>query len=196
MLYIVGGLQRSGTSVMMQALENSGLLTASALPQDVNAELAKAPHYNSQLGGPYELPKQEYLSLDFPDDFDGYLIKVMGTQLIRMKPQESGIKLVFMQRNPKDIQYSQQKYFGNCYDLKVIEHLQKLLPLHLENRKDVELRVVNYSTMVYHPQVTFNRLARFLPIDADEAASVIDPTLNRAPKIHDIELNVSAEIYF
>ena len=78
MIYVVSGFMRTGTSMMMKALEAGGMDASYKQSRDVMKDHYADEYYNPNIGGLYELEKQDYQKWDFPRDYEGKLIKALG----------------------------------------------------------------------------------------------------------------------
>jgi len=76
MLCVVSGFMRTGTFMMMKALQAGGLDASYSQSRDTMKDRWKDEHYDPNIGGLYELNRKEYKQKNFPRQFDGRLIKV------------------------------------------------------------------------------------------------------------------------
>lgn len=176
-LYVVSGYMRTGTSMMMRALEASGLDACYQQSRDVMKNRFADSHYDPNVGGLYELEKRDYKCLDFPRQFEGRLIKGLNMCVVTMNIM-SDIKVVFMRRDSEEIRQSYDAFFDK--QLGAIGNLNKRMAgiiERIENRRDVSsLNVFWYRDVVDDPHTYFQILQRNgWPIDVIKAASVVDP---------------------
>lgn len=177
-LYVVSGFMRTGTSMMMRALEAGGLDAAYAQSRDVMKNRFADENYDPNIGGLYELKPQDYKRRDFPRQFAGQLIKGLNMSVPRMSVMNSGIRVVFMRRDAEEIRQSYDAFFNT--QLRNTENLDANMEDILErirNRRDViSLDVFWYRAVVDEPLAHFETLARNgWPIDARKAAETVDP---------------------
>jgi len=164
MLYVVSGYMRTGTTMMMEALDKSGL----------EAEHEKT---NNTLGDIYELPSKEYQKLNFPREYDGKLIKALREGIIKMDVMD-GIKAIFMRRDKEEIVRSYMGTFGFKLDLgdEFQDKMEKYIR-QIKNRKDIEtFDVFWYRNVIDSPRSAFEQLEESgWPINVEKAVEVIDP---------------------
>lgn len=158
MIYVVTGIMRSGTSMMMQALEAGGL------------EAAYIPR-----GGCYELATEDLYAPDFPHQFEGKLIKALDFVVLNMCTMPSGIRIVAMRRQLAEMQQSMRAFLGER-DAELQEAVKgfdnKLV--QLQQRKDVlSLDVFWYRDVLERPLEHFELLrSHGWEIDAKRCATI------------------------
>ncbi|NNM21374.1 MAG: tetratricopeptide repeat protein [Gammaproteobacteria bacterium] len=179
---IVTGLPRSGTSMMMQILNASGL-------QPLTDELREADEDNPR--GYFEIKEATQLR-DNPSwvgNARGKSVKVIA-QLLGELPQGYKYRVIFMQRNIDEVLDSQAmmlerlgKEGGKLAHEKMktvfqgqLAHARKLLRRH-----GIPTFFVPYVAAIEKPELTAEKLAEFLGSDADAKAmaAAIDPSLYR-----------------
>lgn len=183
MIYIVSGFMRSGTSMMMRALEAGGLEACYKASRDELIEKHSDEHYapNPAL---YELERSDYRDPTFPDKYEGKLIKCLAPGMFRLKARQEpkdAYQIVFMRRDPEEIRQSFQAFFGrdnagveNSHE--TVERAHDILAM----RRDVRLLMFWYRDVVSAPLDAFQRLRLSgWPIDPNKAAAVVDPALCR-----------------
>ena len=102
--YIVSGYMRTGTSMMMRALEAGGMETAWSKKRDNNFS---GVSYVANQGGMYELDEKEIYSPGFPTPYEGKVIKLLSTKVRILKPGK--YLIVFMRRDADEILASYKK---------------------------------------------------------------------------------------
>jgi len=205
-IYVVSGSRRTGTSMMMSAL-HSGRTDKSILDLLVAPEMERAnPLFNGYQPNPnglYEVGLVAYMEAEFlrwiPDDC---LIKIMYDGLPNLYPGD--YKIIWMDRDVDEILASEARLKRHADDIeknkneKAIDHesITKILPFcclrpyNQENadhvlaicgqRADFDVMRVNYGDVLENPEREFKKLADWgVPIDAEKAASVVNPTLYR-----------------
>ena len=110
MIFIVSGFMRSGTSMMMRALEAGGLEAAYDSSRDVMNDKFGDDNYKINPGSFYEILPMKYRGLNFPLDYRGKLIKVLLWGLTNMWVHE--YKIVFMLRDFEEIRQSWEAAFA------------------------------------------------------------------------------------
>lgn len=190
-LYVVSGFMRTGTSMMMRALESGGLPAAYQQSRDVMKNRHADEHYDPNFGGLYELEKRDYRERYFPLKYAGRLIKALNLGVSRMAVMPDGIKVVFMRRHPEEVRQSYMAFFEqnlrvNDFDRNMADAIQRI-----ENRKDVlSLDVFWFREVIDFPLAHFEALRdRGWPIDAQAAAALVDPALCRY-KIEDLTVGI------
>lgn len=163
MLYIVSGVMRSGTSMMMESLIAGGL-DAVYIPR----------------GGCYELATTDLYAPDFPRAFDGKLIKVLDFALSHMVTMPNGIRIVAMRRPLEDIQSSMMRFLGNRD--KELREAVVTLPAKiaaLRHREDVlSLDEFWYDDVVQDPLAHFTLLQEHgWEINPVKCAQIPQPTV-------------------
>ncbi len=183
-LYVVSGFMRSGTSMMMKAIEAGGLPLSYSPEREELRERYSDEYYNPNEGGLYELSDKEFNSLEFPLPYKGTCVKALQTAVPRMRVVPGGIRVIFMRRDQEEIRQSYLAFFGkNLPQLQTedFEERMQIIQDQILNRKDVlSLDVIWYRDVVNNPLPVFERLKENgWPIDPVLAASVVDPALCR-----------------
>jgi malate synthase len=181
-IYVVSGLPRSGTSMMMKMLEAGGLGV-------VTDEIREADEDNPR--GYYELEKVKQTASDasWVPEARGKVVKVIS-QLLRDLPESERYKVVFMRRKLDEILASQKKMLdrrgeeneSEDQDMKesFAAHIEEI-EAWLRGADHVEVLFVNYNRMLEDPAPQIERLNRFLDAGLDPArmAEVVEPALYR-----------------
>ena len=100
MIHIVSGFMRSGTSMMMRALESGGMDACYRGSRDDLIEKHSDEHY-SPNPALYELERKDYRDPNFPDGYEGKLIKCLAPGMFRLKVGE--YRIIFMRRDYEEI---------------------------------------------------------------------------------------------
>lgn len=182
-VYIVSGYMRTGTSMMMKALESGGMETFYRKSRDDFRKGFADENYDPNTGGLYEIERKDVTD-DFPEKFKGKLIKCLmdGLHKVQVMPK---IKVVFMRRDFEEIRQSYQAFFSNPLQLdekKFIDKTERAISMLL-NRKDVELTILNYRDVIKNPMIQFTKLYNNeWPINPIECSKVVNPELYRFQK--------------
>ena len=177
--YIVSGLERSGTSLMMQMLHIGGLPVAfdDSRPADV---------HNPR--GYYELAGGKIINRLIEGDFDtqsykGHIIKITAYGL-KFLPK-ANYRIVYMMRNIDEVLKSRQK----MSDVVVEEDKEKALLNKLNrfsqelmsNRDDMKYITVRYRDLMDNPRKEMESVGKFFDVtfDIDAAIKAVDTTLYR-----------------
>lgn len=179
MIYIVSGFMRSGTSMMMKALEAGGLEAVYNKDRDKMNDQFGDADYKINEGGFYELTRQDYMHPDFPDNHNGKLVKCLWGGMIHLKASENIKNVIFMRRPIDEIARSYEAAFEYPHPEAIPELSLKLDKVQgiLSMRRDVKLHVVQYHDVLVDPIKVFDALD--WPIDSVKAAMVVNPELYR-----------------
>lgn len=180
-IFVVSGLPRSGTSMMMQMLAEGGapMLTDEKREADVN---------NPKGYMEYEKVKKLHVDQDWLDEAQDKTVKVVAP-LLHFLPEKFGYKVILMERDLSEVITSQQKMLGK-------DTRKDTLPMALftayknqlnkveawsESQPKVQVLKVQYSNVIEKPLEEAERIAAFLelPLDTRKMASVVDPELYR-----------------
>jgi len=181
-VYIVSGFMRTGTSMMMRALEAGGMQACYRQSREDMRKRYADEHYDPNFGGLYELERKDYQKWDFPRGYEGKLIKALSLGVPQMDVMPDGIRVVFMRRHPEEIRQSYLAFFNR--DLRGTERLDERMEhiiARIENRRDVlSMDVLWYREVVERPLECFERLRdRGWPIDVKAAVATVNPELCR-----------------
>lgn len=174
-IFIVSGFMRSGTSMMMQALETGGLEAVYNPDRDQMNDEFGDNHYRVNEGGFYELTKEEYDHPEFPDNHLGKLVKNLYGGMLRLRPSTNIKHIVFMRRPIAEISASYEAAFGKKCPAAIPELDEKLDRIQgiLAQRRDVKINVIQYHDVISNPNEAFESLG--WPINTKECSSVVDP---------------------
>lgn len=194
MLYVVSGFMRTGTSMMMRALEAGGLQAVYAASREDMRKKYADGDYDPNSGGLYELERSDYQAIDFPRAYDGKLIKCLNQGVVTMATMPKGMQVIFMRRDVEEIRQSYDAFFGKQLGMLEPETFQRRMDLTVEkirNRRDIiTCSEIWYRDVIEDPLYWFIRLNMLgWPIDTELAAAVVDPELCRY-KLEDLEVGV------
>lgn len=179
--YIVSGLERSGTSMMMQLLNSADLPTSSddsRLPDRNNPkgyfELEGGKIINKLIDGSFPL-----------DDFKGKFIKITAYGLRFLPPGK--YKIIYSERNMEEILDSMDKMIGKKDDNREVTRetfvkLNDLVKDHILERDDIDVLLVSYNNILSNPEENINKIIDFLGMPKetiDKMMEVIDSRLYR-----------------
>lgn len=187
-LYVVGGFMRTGTSMMMKALEAGGMDAEYDERRDDFRREHADDFYDPNEGGLYELQRSDYQKPNFPKMYKGKLIKCLHQGPMEFPVMYDGVKIVFMRRKFDEIRRSYRAFFDaeikeyrNASEfqnemVRIIERIQ--------NRKDFKdkgsIDVFWLPDVIENPEEKFFRLKKSgWPIDVEKAARVVNPDLYR-----------------
>lgn len=182
-IYVVSGLPRSGTSMMMQMLEAGGI-------EPFTDRLRSADDNNPK--GYYEYEKTKALAKDssWIPETEGKAVKVIA-QLLHHLPSDHKYKVIFMRRDMTEIVKSQQKMLGKKTDilpLALIQAFEKELEkikVWEEKEPEVEVLYVNYADVINDTEKMVQKICQFidLELNAQKMIEAVNPVLYRTKKI-------------
>ncbi len=176
--YIVSGIERSGTSMMMQILDRGGAPVA--------YDESREPDYHNPKGY-YELEGGKVIEKlkDGTFSFDKYEDKVVKITAYGLKfLPERTYKVVYMTRDLDEVMDSMEKMAGSVDREKEKPLFQKLHEFSLdlmEDRDDIDYLVVNHRDVIENPVEETKRVNDFLGgmLDVETGAEAVDPDLHR-----------------
>ncbi len=181
-VYIVSGFMRSGTSMMMQALEAGGLNAVYDKRRNELNEKFGDEHYQINGDGFYELMSEDYQHPEFPDNHEGKLVKALYGIMPMLKPSDTMKYIVFMRRPFEEIAKSYIAAFGRLSPQiipEITSYLDRVQDI-LRQRRDVVIEVVDYHDTLNNPLVVFEKLKKCgWCINPKKAAAIIDPSKRR-----------------
>jgi hypothetical protein len=187
-IYVVSGLFRSGTSMMMRCLEAGGLpVVAEHDPENFNALYGDA-EYKPNPNGFYQFDLARLADHDFPDAYRGKLIKVLYPAVETLP--DGDYKVAFLLRDPAEIRASVRRFLGADYpDFEALPGHRTLQDYDAQMRRCVDalraragvsLTVLRYADVVAGPAAAFAALVEAgWPVDPAAAAAMVEPALYR-----------------
>lgn len=177
MIYVVTGVQRSGTSMMMACLKAGGM----PLYFDESAEDAlRNRHPDTNPGGFYEHTIAAMNEIDFPLGAEGKVVKFHGPWRLLGTMAPAAYRIVIMRRDPREIALSVAKMNNGMLatgDLAIFnryyDYIDKAVALARNRRDVVSVTVADYDVVLSHPFAFFESLD--WPLDAKAAAAIVDP---------------------
>ena len=179
--YIVSGLERSGTSMMMQILEKGGVPVAFDQKREPNVHNPKG--YYELAGGKII---NQLMQGVFPfENYIGVFIKITAYGL-KFLPQSPHIKykIIYMVRNLDEIMDSMEKMSGAVNrenESQAFDNLNTFALDILKSRKDIDYLIINYYDVIQNPEREIVHIDRFIGGGLDQKAAVqaVDPALYR-----------------
>jgi len=185
-IYIVSGLERSGTSMLMQMLDGGGIplvFDEKRKPDDNNPK------------GYYELAGGKIINLlqenpDYVNEFKGKgFVKITAYGMLFLP--KGKYRIIFIERDMEEVLDSMEK-MKKGEDLvrgeikesltRLLNHVKKLLA----SREDMDVLHVNYNRILRNPSQEISRIGEFLgeEFNVEGAVSRVNETLyrNRAAK--------------
>ena len=161
---IVSGLPRSGTSMMMQALEAGGI-------QPLTDNIRTADADNPRGYYEYEPVKQTKQDASWLADAAGKVVK-MVYRLLYDLPQGHKYRVIFMQRDFSEMLKSQKKMLirsgkeaGDTSDEKLTEMFKNQIEQFdnwIVKQNNFAIIKVNYADVIANPRPEFRRISEFL----------------------------------
>lgn len=186
-IYVVVGLHRTGTSMMIQSLHYGSdgklpVLKSEAMEKRIRSRQVD-PSYNPNPNGYWNHPLEEEVGADeltsrWTHKHDGKMFKLLPEEMVFARPAE--YMVVWMERNTEEMNQSYKKSFGGWYSDFQIEEA-KLFAELVANRKDVaSFTLLNYNEVIKDPLPHYQKLKEAdWPIDPEKAAKYVDPKLYR-----------------
>jgi len=180
-IIIVSGLPRSGTSLMMQMLENGGV---AVVKDDIRTADLDNPH------GYYEFEKVKKIKQDVSwlAETRGRAVKMVSQLLYDLPPNER-YRIIFMERDLEELLLSQQTMLNRLdRDAVPRDEMKRSYTLHLERlhewlrrQRHIEVLRVSYNELVEKPEREAERVSEFLDgkLDVESMARAVDPSLYR-----------------
>ena len=184
-IIIVSGLPRSGTSLMMQMLENGGV--------QVVTDNIRTPDTDNPRGYyEYEQVKTIKRDVSWLPETRGKAFK-MVSQLLYELPSSQRYRIIFMERDMDEMLLSQEIMLARlnkpaapraAIKRAFIEHLHNLLEW-LSDQPNIELLHVCYNDLLARPEGQTDRISAFLRgrANSQSMAKTVDPSLYRNRKI-------------
>jgi hypothetical protein len=183
-IIVVSGLPRSGTSLMMQMLDNGGV---EVVTDNVRSADADNPR------GYYEFEQVKQIKRDssWLPGARGKAFKMVSQLLYDLPPGEA-YRIIFMERDLDETLRSQEKMLERLGRTPAPrETMKRAYALHLERlhawlerQGNLTLLRVSYNDLIARPREQAERVTAFLGGAADPAAMVrtVDPSLYRNRK--------------
>ena len=180
---IVSGLPRSGTSMMMQAIEAGGI---PALTDNIR----KKDEDNPKGYYEFEAVKKTKDNSSWVPSAQGKVVKMVYILLYDL-PDDYEYRVIFMRRNMDEVLASQKimlersgKQGAKISDEKLAALFNTQLAKldhWIADRKNFSILPVNHQDMITSPKVQCERINKFLGgvLDVDAAAEIVNPALYR-----------------
>jgi DNA topoisomerase IA len=180
--YIVSGLERSGTSMMMQLLVSGGIPVA-------YTETRKADTHNPK--GYYELEGGKIINTlmkgTFPmETYKGNFIKITAYGLSYL-PTGGKYKIIYMERNLDEVLDSMEK-MSQVIDENREETKQSFKKLNEKVKKEIQTKeninvlFINYNEMLIDPHANVRKICEFIGpyhFETEKMISIVDKQLYR-----------------
>jgi hypothetical protein len=164
--------------MMMHALSKGGIPAVYEESKNKRIEKWRRDDYDPNPDGLFELTKARLYRM-FPNDLEGYLVKIADFQWSKLKGQADGIRVVYMLRGLDSVVKSFKKMVkGISVDKVVDRHARQAKYIsQIQGRPDViSLNAIWYEAVLAQPMSQFELLKDAgWPIDVRKAAAVVNP---------------------
>ena len=182
--YIVSGLERSGTSMLMQILSAGDI--------EISFDHSRKPDDNNPRGY-FELNGGKVINSIIKGDFefDKYKAKFIKITAYGLKFLPLGkYKIIYCERNIEEVLDSMEKMTGmkdrNREDTKKsFIALNTMIKKEINNRKDTEILYIDYNDILVDPEKNIKKILNFLNLsylNLDKMITVVDKNLYRQRK--------------
>jgi predicted AlkP superfamily phosphohydrolase/phosphomutase/Flp pilus assembly protein TadD len=180
---VVSGLPRSGTSMMMQMLEQGGVPI-------FTDQIRSADESNPKGYFEHEAVKALMRSKEFLRDAPGKAIKIISHLLMHV-PATYQYKVIFMERDLGEVLQSQHKMLmregkakEDAIPLRVLDAFKQNLAkveAWIPKQQHVEVLRISHRETIQNPYESAQKVAAFLEMDLnlDQMAAAVDPSLHR-----------------
>lgn len=182
---VVSGLPRSGTSMMMSALNVGGMSLLVDGKREADGNNPKGYYEYEPVK---KLPKG---NIDWLPEAKGKAVKIISA-LLEFLPEDYPYRVIFMERDIEEILASQKRMLkrSGVVEEKPVsdEDMRNYFQAHLHQVKSIlaekdwlKVLFVSYNEVLREPEKEFQRVSEFLDNVVDPAAmtSVVDPELYR-----------------
>ena len=181
--YIVSGLPRSGTSMLMQMLKAGGMPV-------VTEEKREADENNPK--GYLEIEGIIDRLRENPDlifRYTGQAIKIIAYGLQYLPPGD--YKIIYIERDIEEVLDSIEKMIGKKdterdKTRKSFTRLNEKIKKEINSRGDIEVLMVNYNDVIQHPEENAKKIYEFIGIqslDVDKMIYSVDKNLYRQRRV-------------
>ena len=180
--YIVSGLERSGTSMLMQILDAGGI--TSDFDQDSRPPDDDNPRGYFELEGGKIINKLMNEEFSF-EPYKGTFIKITAYGL-KFLPK-GDYKIIYSQRNIEEILDSMEKMAKiqdeNREDTRIaFTKLNDMIMSQIREREDIDVLFVNYNEIMSNPAENVTKIYDFLDsteFDLEKMIAAVDNSLYR-----------------
>ncbi len=183
-VFIVSGLPRSGTSLMMKMLQAAGF-------DILTDHLRQGDEFNPN--GYFEFEPVKELKTghnDWLKAASGQVVKIVSP-LLQYLPEDCTYKIIFMQRDLAEVMASQARMLAgfqkstsaekeSSLELVYREHLLRI-NRWMSQQSNLSFHVVDYNLLFSDPHGIITELTEFLerPLPVERMIEIIDPNLYR-----------------
>ena len=179
--YIVSGLERSGTSMLMQILHAGGVPVSF---DDSRLSDQSNPKGYYELAGGKIINKLRDGTLPL-EDYKGKFVKITAYGLKYLP--KGNYRIIYSERNIEEILDSMEKMAGikdkdREETREAFIKLNHLIKKQITSRDDMEVLLVNYNTILSNPRENIKKIQGFLVLledVIDKMIKVVDDKLYR-----------------
>ena len=182
-IYIVSGLPRSGTSLLMQSLKEGGLPVA--------ADGIRKPD-ESNPKGYLEVESIIDKLRDNPEfvfNFEDQVLKVVAYGLQYLP--SGNYKIVYMERNIEEVLDSMEKMMNSTDKERegtklAFEKLNEKTKSDISQRQDMDVLFINYNEILSNPEEQLAKVHSFFEdknLDLEKMVQAVDNTLYRQRRV-------------
>ncbi|UCH72140.1 MAG: sulfotransferase domain-containing protein [Thermoplasmatales archaeon] len=176
--YIISGLERSGTSMLMQMVNSCGIPTCfdESRPADENN-----PKGYYELEGGKIINKLIADSLPI-EKYKGKFIKITAYGIKYLPPGK--YKIIYSERNIEEILDSMEKMIGekdkNRDETRsTFVKLNNTIKKYIRNREDIEFILVDYNKILKNPKNNIRKIIKFLDLPVDFLSKMMNAVDNK-----------------
>ena len=185
-VYIVSGLPRSGTSMMMKMLAEGGMTIVTDAAREADEDNPNG-YFEIELSKALKDGNRKWIY-----DAGGKVVKVIS-YLLEYLPDDLTYDVIFMEREVKEILASQQKMLKRRNETSAIsdeemeaqfrDHL-KAVKYWMARKSNMNVLYVSYNQMVNAPETLCPSIAEFLklPLNVEAMRAVPNQSLYRNRK--------------
>lgn len=183
-IFIVSGLPRSGTSLLMQMLDHGGI-------EVVTDNIRTADTDNPKGYYEFELVKKTKRDASWLPGTRGKAFKMVSQLLYDLPPSER-YRIVFMERDLDEVLRSQEKMLERLgRKAAPRESMKQAYTLHLEKlhawlklQANIAVLCVSYNDLIERPESQAQRICQFLggKTNVERMVQSVDPSLYRNRK--------------
>jgi len=181
--YIVSGLPRSGTSMLMQMLKAGGMPVATDEKREADENNPKG---YLEIEGIIDRLRE---NPDLIFRYTGQAIKIIAYGLQYLPPGD--YKIIYIERDIEEVLDSIEKMIGKKdterdKTRKSFTRLNEKIKKEINSRGDIEVLMVNYNDVIQHPEENAKKIYEFIGIqslDVDKMIYSVDKNLYRQRRV-------------
>lgn len=184
-IFVVSGIRRSGTSMMMNILLDGGI---DILCDDRHV----ADEYNPKGYFEWHIRQHNMHEPEILKNADGMAVKVIALTILRNGLRalipEKEYKIIWMERDPKESVKSWYVKKGYSVWVKVPHFKEKIKDFKvkrktilkwLKKQKNIKVKRIKYKKVIKNPEKQIKKIQKFLDVklDLEKAINVVDEKL-------------------